>query len=86
MQWKEQILPLGWESSPGDSNLLIYNPCGELVGLERRQLGIVSKIPSALSCPPFKLRFLWHPVPSRGQCWEASSTHASMDPELSNCR
>lgn len=51
------------------------NPCGELVGLERRQLGIVSKIPCVLSCPPFKLCFLWHPVPSRRECWEASSTH-----------
>lgn len=62
------------------------NPCGELVGLERRQLGIISKIPCALLCPPFKLCFLCHPLPSKERCCEASSTHASMDPELSNCR
>lgn len=68
----------GWQQ-PADI------PCGELLGLERRQLGIVSKIPCALYLP-LKLCFLWHTVPIRGQCWDASSTHASRDPELSNCR
>lgn len=42
-------LDMGWEFSPGDRNLL-DNPCGELVRLETRQLGIISKIPCATSC------------------------------------
>lgn len=63
------------------SNLLI-NPCGELLGLERRQLVSISEIPCASSCSSFKLCFLWHPVPSRGQCWKASSTHGSIAEQL----